>query len=479
MKIELMCFSTVARCRYSVSAMASLVLALRHQPEHLTLAFGQPVDRRRTGTGLAGHQRVDHLGIDHRAAGDDLVHRPGDGAVVVADALLEQIAEPGRAVLEQLEGVAVVGVLRQHQHPDPRMPAADLVGRLDALHLMRRRHADVGDHGVGEQLVDPGEELVGPVDGGDHLDLAVQLEHRPHPLAVHLVVLGDHDPQRHDATVGVNGNSAITVVPTAPSDRTLTLPPSAAARSAMLVRPRPVARARRQPAPVVADGQDETLRLQRQRDGHLGRLGVLDDVGERLGRHEVGSALDAALETPVGQRLVDVQRDLQREALGPGVDRRHDALVVEDRRMDALGDRTHVTERPAHVVLGAGDGGHGGVGRDGDLIDRQAQLAGQRRQLLLHAVVDVALDAPSLLVLSLDDARTRRRDLGRLVFDLVETGRQLVGLLDGVQPQRRLATSAPSSCRSRALNGPPRLRPHSSTPRRSSPCISANVAAAG
>ena len=127
------------------------------------------------------------------------------------------------------------------------------------------------------------------------------------------------------------------------------------------------------------------------------------------------------------------------QALGPGVDRRHDALVVEDRRVDALGDRADVTERPAHVVLGAGDGGHGGVGGDGDLIDRQAQLAGQRRQLLLHAVVDVALDAPSLLVLGLDDARPRRRDLGRLMFDLVETGRQLVGLLDGVQPQRRLA----------------------------------------
>ena len=64
----------------------------------------------------------------------------------------------------------------------------------------------------------------------------------------------------------------------------------------------------------------------------------------------------------------------------------------------------------------------GVVGRDGDLVERQAQLADQRRQLLLHAVVDVALDAPALLVLGLDDARPGGGDLGRLPLDLVAGG---------------------------------------------------------
>ena len=78
-------------------------------------------------------------------------------------------------------------------------------------------------------------------------------------------------------------------------------------------------------------------------------------------------------------------------------------------------------------------------GDDGDLVDGQSQLADQRRQLLLHAVVDVPLDAPALLVLGLDDARPGRRDLGRLPLDLAQAGLELVGLAHGAQAQGGLA----------------------------------------
>ena len=238
-KMALMCFSTVARCRCNDSAIASFVLPWAINAEHVTLAVGQAVQRRRAGLRLAGHQPVDDLGVDHRTPGDDLLHGPRDRPVVVADALLEEIAEPRRAVLQQLEGVAVVGVLGQHEDADVRVPAADLVGRLDALHVVRRWHPDVGDHGVGAQLVDLLRSASGPIDGGDHLELAAELEDRADPLAVHLVVLGDHHPQRHAATVGASGSSATTIVPPVGLASTVTRPPSAAARSAMFVSPLP------------------------------------------------------------------------------------------------------------------------------------------------------------------------------------------------------------------------------------------------
>ena len=51
------------------------------------------------------------------------------------------------------------------------------------------------------------------VDRGDDLELAAELEDGADALAVHLVVLGDHHPQRHAATVGASGSSATTIVP--------------------------------------------------------------------------------------------------------------------------------------------------------------------------------------------------------------------------------------------------------------------------
>ena len=107
--------------------------------------------------------------------------------------------------------------------------------------------------------------------------------------------------------------------------------------------------------------------------------------------------------------------------------------------MDPLGDRPHVGEGAADVVLGAGDGRRGVVGRRADLVEGHPQLADQRRQLLLHAVVDVPLDAPPLRVLGLDDARPRGGDLDGLAFDLSQAGLELVGLADRPQAQRRLA----------------------------------------
>ena len=71
---------------------------------------------------------------------------------------------------------------------------------------------------------------------------------------------------------------------------------------------------------------------------------------------------------------------------------------------------------------------------------RQPQLADQRRQLLLHPVVDVAFDAPALLVLGLDDACPGGGDLGGLVLDLAQARLELVRLAHRPQAERGLAT---------------------------------------
>ena len=209
------------------------------------------------------------------------------------------------------------------------------------------------------------QELVGAIDRGDHLELAAVLEDRPDPLAVDLVVLGDHHPQRHVATVGARGSSATTVVPPLGLASTVTPPPSAAARSAMLVSPLPADDVVAEPAPVVARcGSTSRLAVDCQVDGDRGRVGVLDDVGERLRGDEVGRALDRSDRTagwPAPGR--GVHGDLERQPLRPGVDRPDDAVVVEDRRVDALGDGPNVGQRPPHVVLRAGDRRRGVVRR--------------------------------------------------------------------------------------------------------------------
>jgi hypothetical protein len=52
-------------------------------------------------------------------------------------------------VAQELVGVLGVGVLGEDDDAHFRMVCADAVCRLDALHVVSRRHADVGDRGVG------------------------------------------------------------------------------------------------------------------------------------------------------------------------------------------------------------------------------------------------------------------------------------------------------------------------------------------
>ena len=99
---------------------------------------------------------------------------------------------------EQLEGVVLLDVLREHDHPGVRVLGADPLRRLDALVGVRRGHPDVGEHGVGLVLDHGLEQRVRIGGGADELEVVGLGEQGGHALTDEVVVVREHDPQRHD-----------------------------------------------------------------------------------------------------------------------------------------------------------------------------------------------------------------------------------------------------------------------------------------
>ncbi len=135
---------------------------LGHQGEHLALARAQVVER----VAAAGprDELADDLGVDRGAAGRDPVDRLEELARL-GDAVLEQIADPACVPGEELAGVPLLDVLREHEHRELRCSLPQLERRTDALVGERRRHANVDDRHLGLLAHDRGEEP-GRVAGG-------------------------------------------------------------------------------------------------------------------------------------------------------------------------------------------------------------------------------------------------------------------------------------------------------------------------
>jgi hypothetical protein len=74
---------------------------------------------------------------------------------------------------------------------------AQPLGRPDALVGVPGRHPDVGDDDVGPLCVDGAEERVEVLADGGDLELGLRLEHATHPFANEVVVVRQHDPDRH------------------------------------------------------------------------------------------------------------------------------------------------------------------------------------------------------------------------------------------------------------------------------------------
>ena len=73
---------------------------------------------------LRGDERLDDLRVEDAAAAGDLLER-ADELVDVGDPLLQEVPEPGGAVLQQLVGVLLLRELRQHHDAD-----RGVVGRI-------------------------------------------------------------------------------------------------------------------------------------------------------------------------------------------------------------------------------------------------------------------------------------------------------------------------------------------------------------
>jgi hypothetical protein len=119
--------------------------ALGHQRQHLPFPRGQRAQPAALPAGA--EQLADHLGVERGAAVGDPLQRGGELGHV-GDAVLEQVADAGRAALQQLRAVGRLDVLREDQHagagellPQGERGAQALVG-------VRGRHADVHDRDV-------------------------------------------------------------------------------------------------------------------------------------------------------------------------------------------------------------------------------------------------------------------------------------------------------------------------------------------
>ena len=112
-----MCFSTARSLQEQRLGDRRVVPAGSHLGQHVALPVGQPVQRRLGLPRAPGHQPLDDLRIERGAAAADLLQR-ADQFVDLRDAFLEQVAESGDPVGEQVEGQVVLGVLGQHHHTD-------------------------------------------------------------------------------------------------------------------------------------------------------------------------------------------------------------------------------------------------------------------------------------------------------------------------------------------------------------------------
>jgi hypothetical protein len=90
----------------------------------------------------AAEKPCHHLRVNDRAAGRQSAHRVSE-VVDPCHPILEQVTDARRIVAQQLDRVACLDVLREHQDCDPGMLASNLARRLQPFGGMGGWHADV------------------------------------------------------------------------------------------------------------------------------------------------------------------------------------------------------------------------------------------------------------------------------------------------------------------------------------------------
>src|SRR3712207_3047301 len=129
----------------------------------------------------------------------------------------------------------------KHDHVRAWRPGGQAAGGFDAVHA---RHDQVHQRHVGGVLGRKAHGLLPTLRLGDHGDVRSRLQERPYPPSHHLVIVHQQDVYRiaHallSFSITSSGQTRVIVVPSPGALPTLTRPPSLAARSCMLCRPKP------------------------------------------------------------------------------------------------------------------------------------------------------------------------------------------------------------------------------------------------
>ena len=388
------CFST-ARSVTVICVGDRVVRApLGHQLHHLALARRE-LGERVVAAGTA-HELGHHLRVERRAAlghARDRLHE----AIHVRHAVLEQVADAAGGVAHQVEGVALLHVLGEHEHPRVGVRGPDLERGPQAVVCVRRRHAYVHHCNVGLVGVHLTDQVLGVARLGHHVE-ALLLQQPHHALAQ------QHRVVRHDYPHGI---LALIVVPWPCSDSTSSRPSSTAMRSASPRRPVP-RRGIGAADPVVGHLHDHAAVVALHLHGRVRGLRVLGHVRERLGDHEVGGQLHR-----LGQALVRQLAELHRHgrAVRERLQRSGEAAVGEHGRVDSASQLAQLLERGIELCAGARQQL---LGRERVLVQlgaREPDVERHRDEPLLRPVVQVALEPAALLEPDLEHALARAAQL--------------------------------------------------------------------
>ena len=213
------------------------------------------------------------------------------------------------------------------------------------------------------------------------------------------------------------------------SDSHRTVPPIAPSRSAMLMNPWPPPRPRGVEArSVVADREQQPPGLLPDPHRHPRLRCVLGGVLQRLQAAEVDRRLDLGRVPP---DAVGAHGDGQRAAVARGPERLSQPAVDEQRRVDAVRQLAQLLDGLLDILGQLVQHLSRGRGIVGDDVPGQAQVHRHRHQVLLGAVVQVALHPAALRVAAGDDPGPGPAQLLGLPAQLVEGGLE-VGVELGV-----------------------------------------------
>jgi hypothetical protein len=112
----------------------------------------------------------------------------------VATARIASVAR--RALGQQRDRVLRVLVLGQHHDAGAGVPLAHLLGRVDALPLERRWHADVGHQHLGPGLGHPAHHAVEVARHPEDLQVLLSFDEGAHAFPHDQVVVRQEDPDR-------------------------------------------------------------------------------------------------------------------------------------------------------------------------------------------------------------------------------------------------------------------------------------------